>query len=339
MILSLALVILASAGLSALSPLHAQGRDRTSLKRKLENNRAFMIFIDTCLTNAAPGAGQEGEREPSWRELFAQVIGSDRNANLWFLKGEEGLTLRELQESRYAMQELYGRVTEQYLISSEKLLEAATPLILEARDMEGRHFLNKGYRYYYQARKSYMRGHNIRKNMPGNQIRYFQESIHKNRIARRFAILAMIYSRLPHEEKPNRRLVSKKEYDAVLERERIKEFYQKKDLESETAFEKTLFLLGTMISRDVLGQEIRIKGEGDSEVTLNLMDIHQDNYGRFIPGRESVWQRLMGELNKSRIQGLDASTNGGGGSPSGAPASGTAPAGTPGNGANPAGTN
>ncbi len=274
--------------------------DYTNMGRLLVVNRQSIQFIDTCISNLknpVDPARPEGFRADV-ENLFLKALKSDFFANIWYLQGDYSRTYRELRNSQDSLQEIYRKILENYIDETWILLEASAPLIVRTRDNEARHLLQLGYRDLESARMFHQSGNNIRPTLHNNQIQYYADGIKRIRRGRRYAILSLIEARLPREEKPEFQVVTLDDVRTASENEDLRQ----------TDYERVLNLMINMIGRQLIPSQVS-SGSRGRQITVILLEVHQDNYNRLISDRRSVWQRMAAELKTDEMHARDVLPN------------------------------
>ena len=272
--------------------------DQQMLARKLNDQTSFMEYIDLAVSNLPEGVLDDPTTVPtiyddpvtdydlkmtpagSLAEEFHLAIYYDQSANRYMLQSDYNRSHRELMKSLFHLRNVYRETLEFYIRSTDTLLKSASTVINRTRDPDAMYYLNKGYSNLVMARQSYDRGRNIQWKLFSNQVKYYQEGILKARLARRFGLLAYINASLPRLEKPQHRMVFGKEALTV----------NSQDVPDQ--FQKIQDFLETLMARKLLVESYKSEHMGDP-ITVNLIQMHQDNYMKFVPGRESVRNKMI----------------------------------------------
>ncbi len=286
----------ASGKLRGISP------DLTNMGRLLKVNRAGIKFMDECISNLPEKDGTGGQNlfREEMKKAYADAIQDDFHAQLWYLQRNYSRTYRDLKSSQNKLQNVYRRVLINYIDETWIMLEEAAPLIVRTRDRAARHLLKLGYRDLESAKLFYTRGYNITPSQHTNQIQHYRDGIKRIRRARRYAIRALIEAKLPFSEKPQFRVVTLDDVKAKKQGTLFKEshYINVRNL--------LVNLMGRrLLPRDVqkdLPREVSLEGRA-RKVKLDLVEVHQDNYGRLISERRSVWREIVKNLNVSGFHG------------------------------------
>lgn len=284
------LLILQASALGAVSP------DYSNMGQVLSENRTALMFMDVCIVNlrGKPPAEEPNGRRATFEALYSKAVKHDFFANIWFIQGNYAKAYLETRQSQNALQELYRRVLENYIDETYVLLEASAPLIVLTRDQAARKLLELGYRDLDSTRKFHMRGSNINPRLYANMISYYTDGILRIRRSRRFAILALLEAKIPTAEKSKYQIVTLDDVRNVMT-----------DEEKQTRFVEILNLLYNMTGRNLVPRVVSSESRG-TLIELNLLEVHQDNYGRMYSDRRSVFERMWAEIRMQEFHAEDS---------------------------------
>jgi len=198
------------------SSIHSVMADRAFMDKALPENRAFIDFINICVSNFGTT-----EHYDSLEKAYL----FDYQANLEFLKGEYTLSHRQLLASQKVLRDLYHNIlTKIYEPDTNTLLEMSAPVILLAKDKKGEYYLKNGYQHLDKAILYRLRGFNYNKFLYSNKIRYYRMAIIHIRKAKKYALMALIESKTPIVDKDDYRLQSINEAKGVIEPIKITQY-------------------------------------------------------------------------------------------------------------------
>ncbi len=262
----------------------------------LAQNRLYILFMDTCVVNLRGPSAQEDPKgmRAEFEGYYKNAITHDFYANLWYLQGNYSKTYQELRLSQNALQDLYRRVLENYIDETVILLEASAPIIVLTRDQSAKKLLELGFRDLESTRQIYMHGANTNPKMFLNQIMTYQDGILRARRGRRFAILALLEAKVPTPEKTKYQVVTLDDVKNLME-----------EGEKQTKFVEILNLLSNMTGRNLVPKQISSDVLG-KPITLNTLEVHQDNYGRMYSDRRSAFQQITVTLTSDEFHRSDA---------------------------------
>ncbi|MCB1171714.1 MAG: hypothetical protein KDK25_15305 [Leptospiraceae bacterium] len=290
--------ILASIYAAGQAPLQAESPDFSNMGELLKTNREDLEFLNVPVSNLplTPENGQEPSEglktglalKEKLSEKMKLSVEHDFFAGIYYLQGQYGHTYRELSTSRDLMQQIYKEILEYYIDGTWVLLESAAPIILRTQDSKSKHLLQLGFRDLESARLFHQRGANIGKKLHTNQINFYREGIKRVRRARRFGILAILESRTPLEEKKEYQYVS---YDDIR---------NPADTENPKEYNRVLDRLVGLISRQLVEAQITSSTRG-YPIELDLIDMHQDNFGAIIPDHPHLLNQMLSEVETAKF--------------------------------------
>ena len=272
--------------------------DQEMLIQKLNQQREFMEYVDLAVSNLPEGALEDYSQPPvieadpvteydlkmtpvkSLTDEFHLAIFYDQRANRSFLQGDYNATHRDLMKSLFHLRNVYNETLKYYTDSTQILLDSAATVINRTRDPDALYYLKKGYGQLVSARQSYERGDNIQWKLFSNQVNYYRQGILEARLARRFAILAYINASLPRVEKPTEKISFGREALPLLEGDRPDYFQSIQDM------------IETLMARNLMVKEFKAYF-GSKPVQIQILEMHQDDYGKFVSGRSSVRNRMI----------------------------------------------
>lgn len=298
----IAIILVSGQLLWAVSP------DQINLGILIGENKTNLKFINICVSNLAPildedTAGTSNKNPPNntkaeagaavtpdvpGKEELYKKLGvlpsyaslkkanqSDFNGNMLYFQSNYSLSFKNLRAAQEEMKNLYQSTHEQYLQNSRVLLEYASPLIVRSNDKIAQHLLRLGFRDLKSSEDHFT----IAYNSSPYQFRYklllHGEGIKIARRARKFALLAMIASKTPTEDKPEYQFVNLDDIRAAVEKENTSDY------------EKIRNTLINYIDNGLLQRKIVPPGEA-KERPIDVLEVHDDNYSIITSGRISL---------------------------------------------------
>mgnify|MGYP001463822603 CR=1 FL=1 len=269
------------------SSLSAQVIDTAEIDSMLAQNRADLMYLDVVASNLPT------DLQPPKSELQKQVIGSIENAvtfdffaRMWQLQGQSGNSFRQLRASRVSLRDGYRLALGYYIDTAWVLLESSAPGIISSEDPLAGHYLKLGFRDLEAARILFRQGIRYPKESPTLAIRAYIDGLQRIRRGRRYGLLALIESRTPVTEKDRFRTVS---LDDLRES-------ATSDKDNRTYFQVVQDRLINLISRKILQPGIGSSSRGYA-INLNLLEVHEDNYGRLYHDRTNQLDRIFDSLD------------------------------------------
>ena len=159
--------------------------DQTTSERILRENKNFVHFIDTCLTNFAED--KTGD--------FQKAYGLHFNADVSYLQADYRRTYKKIRASQEVMTTLYSDVVKNvYLEGSKDVLDEIAPNVIRSKNAKARLFLNLGYRDRTISFGFYTVGEASNPKLYSYKIYKYQKAIKYARRAKRYAFLALFES-------------------------------------------------------------------------------------------------------------------------------------------------
>ncbi|MCU0823954.1 MAG: AraC family transcriptional regulator [Leptospira sp.] len=272
-ILLFALVVGHISHISAVSP------EQTNLGILIFENKENLNFINVAVSNLAPsqeegtGATPPAGAEPAKKNLDFEYFKllkaanqSDFSGNMWYLQSNYTYAFRQLRQAQGELKNIFEIVLQKYIEDAKALLESAAPAIIRSNDNNAKALLRLGFRDLRSSEDLYTTGLNSSPHQYRYKLTLYKEGILTLRRAKRFAILAMIYSKTPDEDKP--------EYQ-YRSNEDLKEARSE---EKQRNYEKVRDTLINYIENKRMERTVVPPGNPDAK-PLDLLEQHDDNYG------------------------------------------------------------
>ncbi|MBM9578847.1 AraC family transcriptional regulator [Leptospira sp. 201903070] len=299
--------------------LWAVSPDQTNLGILIGENKVNLKFINICVSNLAPaleeGAGGDktppnntkaeagtatnastsvqntGGKEEVYKKLNAlpsytslkKANQFDFNGNMWYYQSNYSLSFKNLRGAQGEMKDLYQATHEQYLQNSRAILEYASPLIVRSNDKIAQHLLRLGFRDLKSSEDHFTTAYNSAPYQFRYKLLLHSEGIKIARRARRFALLAMIASKTPAEDKPEYQFVNLDDIKAAAEKENISDY------------ERIRNTMINYIDNDLIQRKIIPAGESKDK-SIDILEIHDDNYSFITSGRVSFMDMSNDEI-------------------------------------------
>ncbi|AOP34584.1 hypothetical protein A0128_12415 [Leptospira tipperaryensis] len=295
--------------------LWAVSPDQTNLGILIGENKINLKFINICVSNLSPPLeeGAAGEKTPpnstkaeagtqaqtgntagneeQYKKLNAlpsytslkKANQFDFNGNMWYYQSNYSLSFKNLRGAQGEMKDLYQATHEQYLQNSRVILEYASPLIVRSNDKIAQHLLRLGFRDLKSSEDHFTTAYNSAPYQFRYKLLLHSEGIKIARRARRFALLAMIASKTPAEDKPEYQFVNLDDIRAAAEKESISDY------------ERIRNTLINYIDNDLIQRKIVPPGESKDK-PIDILEIHDDNYSFITSGRVSFMDMSNDEI-------------------------------------------
>ncbi|XDD49121.1 AraC family transcriptional regulator [Leptospira sp. WS92.C1] len=304
----IALILVSGELLLAVSP------DQTNLGILIGENKTNLKFINICVSNLAPpleegtttdkappnstkaeagtatSAGTSGKEE-LYKKLNSQSSYAslkkanqfDFNGNMWYFQSNYSLSFKNLRGAQGEMKDLYQSTHEQYLQNSRVILEYVSPLIVRSNDKIAQHLLRLGFRDLKSSEDHFTTAYNSAPYQFRYKLLLHSEGMKIARRARRFALLAMIASKTPAEDKPEYQFVNLDDIKTAAEKENISDY------------ERIRNTLINYIDNDLIQRKIVPTGEAKDK-PIDILEIHDDNYSFITSGRVSFMDMSNDEI-------------------------------------------
>lgn len=273
------LAFLSALLLGNLSHIRAVSPEQTNLGILIFENKENLNFINVALSNLAPSqdeAQTQGAEKPSepakknldfdYFRLLKAANQSDFSGNMWYLQSNYVYAFRQLRQAQGELKNIYEVAIQKYIEDARALLEAAAPAIIRSNDNNAKALLRLGFRDLRSSEDLYTTGLNSSPHQYRYKLTLYKEGIQTLRRAKRFAVLAMIYSKTPDEDKP--------EYQ-YRSNEDLKEARSE---EKQRNYEKVRDTLINFIENKRMERTVVPPGNPDAK-PLDLLEVHDDNYG------------------------------------------------------------
>ncbi len=292
--------------------------DQTNLAILIDENKINIKFINICVSNLAfpmgegaapkPQAGvptaaenaQNGQKptgtspagqEELYKKLnslenyrsFKKANQADFSGNMWYFQGNYSLSYKNLKSAQSEMKDIYQVVHENYIKTARVLLEAASPIIIRSNDKIAQHLLKLGFRDLKSSEDNFTTAYNSSPYQYRVKLVLYKEGIQVARRARRFALLAMIASKTPNDDKNEFQFVNLDDVRNIAEKENISDY------------DRIRNTLIDYIDNELLTQKIVPPGE-TKDNPVDLLEIHDDNYSFITNARVSFLEKSNEEI-------------------------------------------
>lgn len=297
--------------------------DQTNLAILIDENKINLKFINICVSNLAPpleegtapkpqagtptaaenaqsgqkptGTAPAGEEE-LYKKLnaidtyrsFKKANQADFNGNMWYFQSNYSQSYKNLKFAQGEMKDIFQVVHENYIRTARVLLEAASPMIIRSNDKIAQHLLKLGFRDLKSSEDHFTSAYNSSPYQFRVKLVLFGEGIKIARRARRFALLAMIASKTPNDDKQEFQFVNLDEVRNAAEKENISDY------------DRIRNTLIDYIDNELLSQKIVAPGE-TKDRPIDLLEVHDDNYSFITNARVSFLEKSNEEIRSDDI--------------------------------------
>jgi AraC-like DNA-binding protein len=262
--------------LTQLTVLFAVSPDQTNLGILIDENKRNLNFLNIALSNLAPpqsqrtedpGTGNQGKNlDHEYYRIIRDINQLDFNGNMWYLQSNYSLSYRQLREAQGKMKDGYEFAIQKYLEDTRALLEAAAPSIIRSDDSVAKALLRLGFRDLRTGEDKFLLGHNVSPYQYRYKILLFSEGITILRRGKRYAILAMLASKTPDEDKAEYKYWS------------LEDLEEARREPKEPNYSKVKNQLVNYVENKRLDPMV-VPPANPSAPALNLFEQHDDNYG------------------------------------------------------------
>lgn len=160
--------------------------DQTTTERILSENKAFIDFMDVCVTNFGEGR----------MDRFKEVYRHHFNAEVAFLQSDYRNAFKRLYESQGKHVDLFAEMLrDSYLEGSKDILDGIAPEIIRSKNARAKLYLTLGYRDRAVGFNHYTIGTASNPKLHSYKIYKYVEAVKMARRAKRYAFLALYESR------------------------------------------------------------------------------------------------------------------------------------------------
>jgi len=264
-------------GFILISPLTltAISKDQGFIEKSLEENEHFLKILNRCVSNL-------GEKKDI--NVLIKAIDHDFLARIWYLQGKYVKAFKEIRKSQEIMKDEFRRMLELYLDHTREFLESYAPLIIRSRDIYARHYLQLGFRDLKGAEDLLETGHNFSRLLFSNKIHIFMAGIKRAKRGKRYAILSMIESRTPRQEKPQFKVQT------------LDDIRNPKKAIVISSYERIRDLLQNMFARRFLP---RFVPPPPQKPKMRILEHHDDNYSIISKNKCSILEEYYPEFEST----------------------------------------
>ncbi|HEY1406186.1 MAG TPA: hypothetical protein VF857_06215, partial [Spirochaetota bacterium] len=160
--------------------------DQTSVERMLKENKNYLEFLDTCITNL-------GDKEV---DPFFEVCEMQFNADISFLQSDYSRAFKYIYASQGKQIPIYVDVlSKYYLEESKSILDKIAPNVIKSKNAPARLYLTLGYRDRAISRNTQTVADASHPRLYSDKLYKYMEAIKIARRSMRYAFLALFESR------------------------------------------------------------------------------------------------------------------------------------------------
>ncbi len=230
---------------------------------------------------------------------FLEANKKDFEGTLLYFRADYGEAHKPLKEAQGKIKELYEDALERHTEHTRVLVSYAAQRIIKTNDISSKHLMKLAFRDLKIAEDYYTLGWNQSPYQFRNKISLYEDGFRASRRARRFTLLALINFKTPNEDKQTYKKQSLSELQNSINEGKVNDYeYIKLTLRN---FIENKLIEGKISSSVNFP---RPKGATDYEFkanssgTLDLMEMHDDNYGIITYNRISILEETNNIIRK-----------------------------------------
>ncbi|WCL50860.1 adhesin OmpL37 family surface protein [Leptospira sp. GIMC2001] len=280
-----------------LSHIGAVSPDQTNLGILIDENKKNINFLNVCMSNLAPAQESkpsgEAEGQPAQKNIdhdYYRIIRDinqlDFNGNMWYLQSNYSLAFRQLREAQGRMKEGYELAIQKYLEDTRALLESTAPAIIRSDDNVAKALLRLGFRDLRTGEDRFLMGFNSSPYQYRYKILLYSEGITILRRGKRYAILAMLASKTPDEDKAEYQYWS------------LDDLKEAREEPKEPNYDKVKNNLSNYVDNKRLERKV-VPPANPQATPLDLFEQHDDNYGMITENRLDLIMEANFEIKET----------------------------------------
>lgn len=250
-------------------PLSANAPDRAFCEKILSENKHFLDFLNTGVSNFA---GEEHVK------AFHAAALEHYKAHQRYLAGHYKETHRHIRESQRILKDLYPAMLNLYYQKdARELLERNSAMIVETKDVRAAHLMRLGYRDLKVSEIFKQKGYNHNIHLYSTKIWFYIDAIKYARQAKRYAFLAIIESQTPYADKDDFKVQT------------IDDYFNKPEPEKQRDFERVRDKLTNLLHRKLIVDN------------YNFFFHLYDNYGYINYGRKNQYDEFVRQQGEQSL--------------------------------------
>ncbi|MBN2039969.1 MAG: hypothetical protein JW864_08015 [Spirochaetes bacterium] len=194
-----------------------KGGELRKAEKGLKDNKYFLYFLDSSVTNFGSPEEKKLYKEASQRDILSQLL---------FLRFMFKESYKEVRKTQEQLVNLYSIALSRDIAMTKSLLNEIAPRVILKNNPKSVEYLRLGYRDQRLAAILMKMADNYKKTLYSMRLYEYVNAIKNAKHGKRYALLAMIESNLTHEQK-----MDAKYSDFVWIKNKITEFSpaEKKD--------------------------------------------------------------------------------------------------------------
>lgn len=243
--------------------LEALVPDRAGVERKLRENRYFLEFVNSGVSNFG---------DEKCRNLLQKAAVKHYQAYREYLKGQYEESHDFIRQSQLILRDLYVYIYDAiYRRDALYLLQSNSVVVVSSRDERAIKLLNLGYRDVKHGDIYRKKGYHYPKHLYSIKIYSYIDGIKYLRQAKRYAFLALIETHTPLPDKADFKVQTAEDY------------FNKEPVELQRDYLRVKNLLTNMIDRKYFTND------------YDYFTHHDDNYGYISLGKKNLLEKYLNE--------------------------------------------
>ncbi len=186
------LLILAQPSYSQRTKSSLSAGNQRHSEKSLKDNRYFLNFINTTITNS--GTDEE-------KALFLEASRRDMISRMLYMKFSFNPAMNEIRTSQLILINLFSKIAIREIESATLLLNEIAPEVLKTGNKASKKYMSLGYRSADWAEKVKIMSDNLPEKNYSIKIYEYVKAIKNAKYCKRYGIIALIENRIPPEKK------------------------------------------------------------------------------------------------------------------------------------------
>ena len=161
-------------------------------EKSLKDSRYFFYFINTTISNS----GTEDEKK-----IFTEAVRRDLLSRMLYMKFAFNPAMTEIIKTHQLLITLFSTIAQREIEDAKNLLNVNAPGILKSGCRSAKKYMSLGYRSVDWAGKVMVMSDNLPENNYSIKIFEYVKAIKNAKYGKRYAIIALIESRIPPEKR------------------------------------------------------------------------------------------------------------------------------------------
>ncbi len=188
----LALLILAYPAQAQRTKSSLSAGNQRHSEKSLKDNRYFLNFINTTISNS--GSDEE-------KAIFTEAARRDLISRMLYMKFAFNPAMNEVRNTQLLLIELFNKIAVREIESATALHNEIAPEILKSGNKTSKKYMSLGYRSVDWAKKLMVMSDNLPVNNYSIKIYEYVKAIKNAKYSKRYAIIALIETRIPTEKR------------------------------------------------------------------------------------------------------------------------------------------